>query len=169
MCRYSLLTWRKPYCSHFYCRLTAPIVLCCVLKIPGCWHFSLNTTNEECTHRVVLHRALGYVTEKIVNAFLAGAVPIYLGAPDVCILRFVCCMFSTPEEPLTGICSFWSHVLRELPWSSIWRMRAKSGRSWRGFRCLSENAGVNPINFWILRDKNIITVNIILPCGQCVS
>ena len=25
----------------------------------------------------------GYITEKIVNAFLAGAIPIYLGAPDV--------------------------------------------------------------------------------------
>ena len=28
-------------------------------------------------------RASGYITEKIVNAFLAGAIPIYIGAPDI--------------------------------------------------------------------------------------
>lgn len=28
-------------------------------------------------------RASGYITEKIVSAFLAGAIPIYIGAPDV--------------------------------------------------------------------------------------
>jgi len=30
-------------------------------------------------------REPGYVTEKIVNAFLAGAIPIYVGAPDVAV------------------------------------------------------------------------------------
>jgi hypothetical protein len=28
-------------------------------------------------------RIVGYVTEKIVNAFLAGSIPIYIGAPDI--------------------------------------------------------------------------------------